>query len=367
MRPRHVTFIFVGVLLAASLLLARLLWEFLNALVLALVLVSLFAPFQRRMERLLDGRSRLAAGLTTSLIVLGVVAPGALFVMALTRQTLELYQANREAPFLGELLAFLSGESPLALRLREAASTFGVDLSPGTLRSLSTSLIKEAGLLLYQSLSGMAANVLSIVLQFGVMVLVVFTLLVDGHRLEAFLLDLSPLPDDEEAELIHRFRMISRAVFLGNGASATLQGLLGGLGFILFGLGSGVLWGAVIGFLAFLPIVGASIVFLPATAVLLLRGDTGLALGYLLYNVVYSGLIEYGLKPRLIGGQGHMNTVLVFLGILGGLSLFGLLGLFYGPLIISIFLALVGIYKEHYRAPALAPTPALGDDQRPAA
>jgi predicted PurR-regulated permease PerM len=360
-RPRHVTLIFVGVLMATSLLLARLLWVFLSAIVLALVLVSLFAPLNRRLAQVLGGRLRLASGLTTLGIVLGVVIPGGLFGMALTHQAWELYMANRQAPLLQEFLAFLSGESALALRFREAAAAFGLDFSPDKLGTLTTGLLTEVGLFLYERLSGMAADVLSIALHFGVMVLVVFTLLVDGHRLKSFLMDLSPLPEDEEEELVRRFQMISRAVFLGNGASAALQGVLGGLGFALFDLGSGVLWGAVMGFLSFLPIVGASAVFLPAAAVLALRGDTGLALGYLLYNFIYVGVVEYGLKPRFISGQGRMSTVLVFLGILGGLSLFGILGLFYGPLIISMFLALVGIYKEHYRVPAVAASPRDGD------
>ncbi len=364
-RPRHVTVILVGVLVVSALLVARLLWVFLSAIVLALVLVSIFAPFHHRLERLLGGRARLAAGITTSGIVLGVVIPAGLFVMLLTRQLLDLYVANREAPFLREFLTFLSSESPLALRLREAATAFGFDLHPDSLQALSARFIKEAGLFLYEHLSGLAANLLTLVLHFGVMVLVVFTLLVDGRKLKSFLMDLSPLPNDEEAELVQRFQLISRAVFLGNGVSALIQGTLGGLGFALFGLGSGVLWGTAIGLLAFLPIVGASFIFLPATAVLVLRGDMGLAAGYVIYNLVYTFLVEYVLKPRLIGGKGQMNTVLVFIGILGGLSLFGILGLFYGPLSISLFLTLVGIYKEHYRV--VAPALVSSDKERPAA
>lgn len=364
-RPRHVTMLFIGLLLAAALLLARLLGVFLSAIVLALVLVSLFAPLHQRLERLLGGRTRLAAGLTTLGIVLGVIIPAALFVMVLTRQVLALYTAHRDAPFLEEFLTFLSSENPLALRIRNAAESFGFELHPDALRGLATSFIKEVGLFVYEHLSGMAANVFALVLQFGVMVLVVFTLLVEGRRLKTYLMDLSPLPDDEEAELIRRFQLISRAVFLGNGTSAAIQGVLGGLGFSLFGLGSGVLWGAVIGILAFLPIVGASFVFLPAVLVLVLRGDTGLATGYLIYNLVYAFLVEYGLKPRLIGSTGNMNTVLVFISIVGGLSLFGILGLFYGPLIVSIFLALASIYKEHYRA--MAPSADSSGKGRPAA
>ena len=101
--------------------------------------------------------------------------------------------------------------------------------------------------------------------------------------------------------------------------------------------------------MAFLPVIGASIVFLPATLILLVQGKGGLALGYLIYNVCYSSILEYVIKPRLIGKGMRMNPLLVFIAILGGLKLFGILGIVYGPLIITIFLTLAEIYKLEYK------------------
>ena len=107
--------------------------------------------------------------------------------------------------------------------------------------------------------------------------------------------------------------------------------------------------GTVIGFMAFLPIIGASVVFIPATVILLVQGKTGVALGYLAYNVCYSSITEYVIKPRLIGKGMSMNPILVFIGILGGLKLFGILGIVYGPLIMTIFLTLAEIYRLEYK------------------
>ena len=103
------------------------------------------------------------------------------------------------------------------------------------------------------------------------------------------------------------------------------------------------------GFMAFLPIIGASIVFLPATIILFLQGKSGIALGYLAYNLCYSSMIEYVVKPRVIGKEMSMNPLLVFIGILGGLKLFGLLGVIYGPLIMTIFLTLAELYRMEYK------------------
>ena len=75
----------------------------------------------------------------------------------------------------------------------------------------------------------------------------------------------------------------------------------------------------------------------------------GLAIGYLIYNVIYSSIIEYLVKPRVIGKGMQMNSLLVFVGIIGGIKLFGILGIIYGPLIITIFLTLAEIYRLEYK------------------
>jgi predicted PurR-regulated permease PerM len=142
---------------------------------------------------------------------------------------------------------------------------------------------------------------------------------------------------------------MARAVIWGNGLSGVIQGILGGLGFFLFGLGSPILWGTVIGFMAFLPIIGASVVFVPAALLLLIQGKGSTALGYLAFNACYSAIIEYLVKPRLIGKGMRMNPILVFIGILGGIKLFGILGVVYGPLIITIFLTLAELYRLEYK------------------
>jgi predicted PurR-regulated permease PerM len=103
------------------------------------------------------------------------------------------------------------------------------------------------------------------------------------------------------------------------------------------------------GFLAFLPVIGASVVFIPATILLLIQGKIGAGLGFLLYNVTYSAVIEYFIKPRLIGQGMHMNTIFVFIGIIGGLKLWGILGIVYGPLILTILFTLLEIYRLEYR------------------
>jgi predicted PurR-regulated permease PerM len=98
-----------------------------------------------------------------------------------------------------------------------------------------------------------------------------------------------------------------------------------------------------------LPVIGASVVFIPAGIILIVQGKFWLGIGYLIYNVLYSSIIEYVIKPRLIGKRMQMNSFFVFIGIIGGIKLFGMIGIVYGPLIITIFLTLAEIYRLEYK------------------
>jgi predicted PurR-regulated permease PerM len=181
------------------------------------------------------------------------------------------------------------------------------------------------------------------------MMMIIYYIFRDGERLKNYISELLPFPMGQQELVVNKFREMGRAVIFGNALSGIIQGILGGFGFFIFGLGSPILWGTVIGFMAFLPIIGASVVFIPTTVILLIQGKSSIALGYLIYNVLYSSIMEYVIKPRLIGKGMQMNPILVFIGILGGIKLFGILGIIYGPLIVTIFLTLAEIYRLEYK------------------
>ena len=160
----------------------------------------------------------------------------------------------------------------------------------------------------------------------------------------------SPLPKIQEERLMSKFQDMAGAILIGNGVSAIIQGLLGGGVFALVGLQSPMLWGVIMGLLAFLPIVGIGVVFLPATVILSLMGRYGAAVFFIVFYIVITLLIEYLFKPRIVGKRVQMHTMLVFLSIIGGLKLFGILGIIYGPLVVTAFLTLADIYQHHYQA-----------------
>ena len=348
---RFVTALFIALFLIATLLLLHLLTVYLAAIIMAGALATLFHPVFRRVCKYCGWRRRLAAGISTAMVVVVVMVPVSIVAASLWGELVRVYDqiSSGEQPFTDKLVGLLDPDNPVLLRVQGSAAQMGVDLTPERIRVWAASTAAELARNLYDQLKGLAGNVVQMLMHFGLMVVLIFALFADGTRIKAYLLDLSPLPDNQEEKLVERFRGISRAVFLGNGVASGLQGLFGGLGFYFFGVGSGVLWGSAIAFFAFLPIVGATIVFIPAAIYLVAQGKLGLAVGFVIYNAIYVGLLEYGAKPRLIGGQSQMSGVLVFLGILAGLNLYGILGLFYGPLILTMFFAIADIYKLEYR------------------
>jgi predicted PurR-regulated permease PerM len=243
----------------------------------------------------------------------------------------------------------VEGDSIWAQRIRKVGELTGIEVNSETIEALATELGRNVGLFLSKQLRSMASNLLNFLIHFFLMMLIVYYVFRDGERLKNYISELLPFPMEQQELVVSKFREMARAVIVGNGLNGIIQGIIGGFGFFFFGLGSPFLWGTLIGFMAFLPFIGASIVYVPAFIILILQGKTGTAIGFLFYNGAYSIIMEYLFKPRMIGKGMRMNALLVFIGILGGIKLFGILGIIYGPLIMTIFITLAELYRLEYK------------------
>ncbi len=329
------------------LLLGRLLWPFVSILILSFILVGISKPFFGLLTNKFS--PAFASLLTCALIVILVFVPLVFFIGALSKEAFSLYQLGKTANFdIGLKMKELLEESTLVVRAQEMLAGFGISLEPEGLNKELAEVTKVVGLFLYNQASAWAENIMSFMFNFFMMILDIFFLLIDNERLVNFVLRLSPLPDDQERHLIVKFKEIAGAILVGNGVCGIIQGLLGGIAFSIFGLGSPILWGGIMVILAFLPIFGIGLVLIPAAFLLFIKGKIGSAVFFLIFYAVLSFSVEYLLKPKLVGEQVKMHTLLVFLSILGGLSVFGVLGIIYGPLIVTAFLTLSEIYLVDY-------------------
>ena len=342
---------FILLLLLSLVLLLWLFWTYISAIVLAFLLASVFSPLHNWLIRIFKDRRTPASAVMTFLILLILLVPVGGFIGSLSNEAFDFYQRTKNAVSVQKIQESINGHSLWAEQLRKWGKMTGIEFNKETIQGASASVGKKVGLFLYSQISSVASNLIKFLIHFFLMILTIYYVFKEGGRLKDYLIALLPFPRQQLEKVVVKFQEMGRAIFVGNGLSGAIQGLLGGFGFYIFGLESPILWGTVIAFMAFLPIIGASIVFIPAAIILFLHGKTGIAIGFLLYNLVYSSVIEYIVKPRVIGKGMQMNSLLVFIGIIGGIKLFGILGIIYGPLIITIFITMAEIYRLEYKDP----------------
>jgi predicted PurR-regulated permease PerM len=159
-----------------------------------------------------------------------------------------------------------------------------------------------------------------------------------------------PLGDERERALFAKFAEVSRATIKGTLVIGIVQGFLGGIMFSILGVTGAVFWGVVMVILSILPIVGASIVWVPVAIVLLINGAWIKALVLAIFGAVVIGLIDNILRPQLVGRDTKMPDYIILLSTLGGLAVFGISGFVIGPVIASLFLAVWVMFEEEHMA-----------------
>ncbi|SDP59505.1 AI-2E family transporter [Desulforhopalus singaporensis] len=337
---------FLIVFLISIFFFGRILWPFWSILVLAFLLTNLFRPIY-----IFFTRHRfpewVASVITCLLIIAIVIIPMIFFIISLTDEALNLYTWGRDSRVGFKLQEFLQG-SPLILQLQSQLHEVGFTFDPSQVTDAFTYLVKKGGLFLYNQASGWAANFLHFLFLFCIMILIIFFFLIDQPKFISYMKRLSPLPEDENDLLINKFHQIANAILKGNGICGLIQGILGGAIFSILNLNSPLLWGSIMAILAFLPIFGIGLVMIPTAAILALSDRMSEGIFLFVFYLLLSMGIEYLVKPKMVGNEVKMHTLLVFLSIIGGLSVYGVMGIIYGPLIITAFLTLSEIYLKRY-------------------
>ena len=337
---------FLVLFLLSAFMLGRLFWPFISALVLAAVVTSIFKPAYNFLNRKIS--HLFASLLTCAFIFVILFIPIIFFVGILSKEAYGLYLMGKGAVISDQIKTILES-SKILEKINLVLSNLNLEITGEQLNKGVSELGKVVGLFLYQQASSIASNALKFFVYFFFMLLVIYYLLIDGDKLVAFIIDLSPLPKEQDEKLIQKFKDMAGAILIGNGLCGLIQGVAGGIIFSLFGLRSPFMWGVIMVLLAFLPIIGIGIVFIPAAIYLILKGRVAAGVFFVVFYIILSGGIEYLLKPKLVGQRVKMHTLLVFFSIIGGLKMFGILGIIYGPLVATAFLTLTDIYYTSYQ------------------
>lgn len=340
---------FTTVFLISILLLGLVLWPFWQLLILAFLAAGIFRPVYHWLARWIS--PWMASGLTCILAALIVFIPLTFCITALSSEALSVYQLGRDSNLLLKLQQAIQNSSRIA-QVQGTLQGFGIDFQPADITQLVSGLSKDAGLFIYAKASAWAANIMSFVAQFCFLILMIYFLLIEMDHLIRFLIRLSPLPDEQNSLLLNKFQEIAGITLIGNGISSVIQAVAGGILFAALGISSPILWGGIMGIVAFLPIVGIGTVLVPTSVILFLNGSPGKAAVTFIFFVLTTFSLEYLFKPKFVGSQVKMHTLLIFLAILGGISTFGPLGIVYGPLIVTAFQTLSEIYFREYKPQA---------------
>jgi predicted PurR-regulated permease PerM len=339
---------FLACFIGSAILLGWLFLPFIAILILGAVVTGIFLPLYRFINRHPKIRPSFASLLTCILIFFVLFVPIVFFVGSLTQQAYGLYQKAQGAA-INQQIDSLFAQTHILERANYFLSKFEIEITGDELKKGVSEAAKFVGLFLFEQARAIASNTLAFLVNFFLMLMVIFFLLLDGDKLVTYIIDLSPLPTDQEQKLIGKFSDIAGAILIGNGLGGFIQGALGGMAFWLFGLPSAFLWGVIMGLLAFLPIIGIGMVFIPTSIYLVLKGRIAAGIFFLIFYVLLSMGIEYIFKPKLVGKRVKMHPLLVFFAIIGGLKLFGILGIIYGPLVVTAFLTLAEIYRSSYQ------------------
>jgi predicted PurR-regulated permease PerM len=339
---------FVVVLLVVLYYVFRILQPFLVALIWAAILATVFYPLFSRLAKKLR-RPRLASVLTCLLLTVTIVVPLILLLIVLAGQSVEAYrfvEAKIRSGEIGQMNVLR--EQPSYVWLEERLAALGVPapdlkaLALGAVRSVSQFLVKYS--------SNLFSGFASVIFNFFVMLFATYYLLLHGPEVLAELRRLSPLRAEVEDTIITKFKDITLATFQVTLVTSLVQGLAGGLVFFAFGIPAPFLWGAVMAFLALLPVIGMSLVWGPASIYYMLTGQVGRGILLAAIFIGIVGSIDNVLRPVLLRQRAQIPMLWIFLGVLGGVSVFGFLGLVLGPLAIAVLFTLIEIYKVEFRS-----------------
>ena len=339
---------FLSLFILSIVMLTWLIRPFISIIILGAVITGLFLPVFNLINIKDKINPAFASFLTCAIIFFVVLVPVVFFVGILSKEAHDLYITAKGA-LLNDQIKNLISNSVFLEKANLVLTHFNIEFTGETLNKAVSELGKIVGLFLYEQARSIASNTLAFFANIFLMLLVVYFLLIDGSRLISFITDLSPLPKEQDEKLIQKFKDMAGAILIGNGLGGLIQGVLGGTVFMLFGLKSPFLWGVIMALLAFLPIVGIGAVFIPAAIYLFLKERIAAAIFFVVFYIILSATVEYILKPKIVGQRVKMHPLLIFFSIIGGLKLFGIVGIIYGPLIVTAFLTLTDIYNDNYR------------------
>lgn len=338
---------FMAMLVFSIALLFYVLKPFLHSVILACVFTAITYPIYNRCLAITGHRKIPAALIIIFCIALFLAVLVTIFVVGLIPQAKTSIAAVNQWLGGSHLSATLNQYiEPLLVHVQAFVPELAISIND--INDSITSFSARAGQLLISSASSLVGNTVSFLAQLLLTLLIMFFLFIDGPTLLMRASYLLPMRSEQTGIILESMRRMSRAVLIGGFSVAVLQGIVGGIGLAIVGIPP-LFWGTVMVFAALVPVVGTGLVWGPAVVYLFIVGNWQAAVFLLLWCGVLVTSIDSILRPLLMRGESKLPVLFLFMSILGGVNVFGMLGILYGPLILGLVAVMLNIYAEDFQ------------------
>jgi len=340
---------FALILLVLILISFLIIKPFLTALLTGIIFSYIFYPVYLQISKRISNKN--ISSLITSIIVILIITLPLFFVLnTISKEAYTTYLLSKQKLTSGNLLIECEPPDKTSCKISNFISKTIND--PQTKYYFDTAM-KNVTSKITGSISNLLFSIPIFILDMFIVLFVMFFLFRDGKILINKIERIMPLKDKYRKHVFKKLNNMAYAVIYGSIIIAIIQGTLGGIGFLIFGLSSPLLWGVVMIFASLIPYIGSSIIWFPAAILLIIDGyinpeSSTLIKGILLmlYGIFIVGTIDNILKPKIIGDKAGIHPVLVLLGVVGGLSFLGFVGIIIGPIILAMLVTFIDIYEE---------------------
>jgi len=301
------------------------------------IFAVVFYPIYEKLVIKFNGRKNLAAFATTSLILIFVIIPVIIMSTFLLKEAVGLYNS----------IALGGGSQNFISQIGALIQKIGSFFPSGAIDSSQINLelyVQEALDWIIGHFGSIFITVFGGILNFILMLISTYCLFIFGDKIKVGLIAWSPLPDKYDEEFIQTLKSSINAVLHGRILVSIVQGVFLGIGLAIFGVGSPVLWGFMGGIASLVPILGASIITIPAVIFLLLSHNVGAGIGLLLWGAIVVGLVDNVISVIFLKNKIMVHPLIILFSIFGGVEMFGVIGFLIGPVVVSALIALMKIY-----------------------
>jgi predicted PurR-regulated permease PerM len=303
------------------------------AAILAIVAYPAYEFLARRWAR------NRAALVSTIAITLIIIVPTLLVMIAFVRQAVEAVQSVQ----LGVQAGHYSWISNLWLRIQERFP----NAVPESLTDLLHRYAERVATYVAARLGTLLQHTAEFIFHLCVTILAMFYLFRDGDSIVERLRELLPFEPEHRDRMVQQTRDLIFASVTSSLAAAIMHGILGGIAFAIAGVRAPLFWGVMMGFFSFVPVVGSALVWVPISISLITSGHLGRAIFVLIACALIVTVVDNLIRPWLLSGRSQMSGLLIFISILGGIAVFGMLGIVLGPIIVAAAASMLDVYVPH--------------------